>query len=184
MMLVATSPAIYADDSDDKQKDDTKTEVLSTITGDWNADKILDSAVLMRNKELVELYIYFNNKKSELTEVFYKKDVVWTGALEGTKPYLETNDAKTSLLIYSENTAIGRHRWSQILTVAYRNKNFLVGGYTHNSWDTIDLKTASKCDLNLFTGKGIKNEKDSFKVDAQKIKLKDWNSEFAPKACK
>ncbi|MCK5898066.1 MAG: hypothetical protein KAG06_03230 [Methylococcales bacterium] len=157
-----------------------KSETISVATGDWNQDKRLDAAVLIKNKDVVELYIFLATKKG-LQPLAHKKDIVWMGAMGGTPPNL-TVKGRGSLLINSENDSIGRNRWQQTLTVSYRDKNFMVGGYTYNSYDTLDLKKTFHCDLNLFTGRGIKNNK-AFKIAPQKIKLSNWSDEHIAKQC-
>jgi hypothetical protein len=170
MLLIAVNFAAYAQ----------KSNVLSKVTGDWNQDKKLDAAVLMKHDGLVELYIFLGSSQSQLQQALYKKEIAWMGTMEGATPYLESR--KGSLLILSENDSIGRHRWSQVLTVAYRNKIFVMGGYTYESRDTLNPSSIFYCDVNLFTGNGFKN-KVAFKTDAQKIALKDWSDERIPKEC-
>jgi len=159
-----------------------ESNVLSVVTGDWNQDKQLDAAVLMKNKDIVELYIFLANEKNRLQQVIYKPDIVWMGGMGGTVPYLKTSKKTGSLFIHSENDSIGRNRWSQTLTIAYRDKNFMIGGYSYNSYDTLDLSNNLNCDINLFTGKGFKNKKP-LKISAQKIKLKNWTDNDIPKEC-
>ncbi len=157
-----------------------KSNTISIVTGDWNQDKRLEAAVLMKNKGVVELYIYLATKK-DLQLLVYKKGIVWTGAMDGTEPYLKSK-GRGSLLINSENDSVGRNRWQKTLTISYRDKNFMVGGYTYNSYDTLDLKKTFYCDLNLLTGHGIKNKK-AFKIAPQKIKLNRWRDELIDKQC-
>lgn len=160
-----------------------ESNVLSVIAGDWNQDKRLDAAVLMKNKnDVVEIYIFLADKKNQLQTVLYKKDIVWMGSMEGTFPYLESKKKGGSLLIMSENDSIGRHRWFQILTMAYREKTFMIGGYTYESRDTLRPDGIHNCDVNLFTGNGFRNKKP-FKIAGQKIKLKNWSDENIPTEC-
>lgn len=171
MSLTFVNPVIYAKESN----------VLSVVTGDWNQDKHIDAAVLMKHNERVEIYIFLANKKNKLQQVLYKQDIVWMGSMGGAIPYLESRKNNT-LFIFSGNDSIGRHRWSQILTIAYRDKSFMIGGYTYESRDTLDPENFSSCDVNLFTGKGFNNG-TAFKIKAQKIKLKNWTDESIPEEC-
>lgn len=170
LVLMSISPMTYAKNP----------QTISVATGDWNQDKRLDAAVLMKNKDMVELYIFLATKKG-LQPFIYKKDIVWTGTMGGTVPYLKAK-GRGSLLINSENDSVGRNRWQQTLTISYRDKNFIVGGYTYNSYDTLDLKKTFECDLNLLTGHGIKNKK-AFKIAPQRIKLNNWTDERVAKQC-
>ena len=157
-----------------------ESNVLSVIAGDWNQDKRIDAAVLMKNNEEVEIYIFLADKKNQLQAVLYKKGIVWMGSMGGTMPYLKSKGG--SLLITSENDSIGRNRWSLVLTVAYREKTFLIGGYTYKSRDTLRPDGGHHCDVNLFTGNGFRNKK-AFKVAGQKIKLKNWSADNIPAEC-
>ncbi len=159
-----------------------ESNVLSAVAGDWNQDQRLDAAVLMKNKEVVELYIFLADKKNQLQTVLYKKDIVWMGSMEGTMPYLKPKKKGSSLLIMSENDSVGRHRWFQILTAAYRENTFMIGGYTYESRDTLEPDSIHSCDVNLFTGNGFRDKK-AFKIVGQRIKLKDWSDENIPVEC-
>ena len=160
-----------------------ESNVLSVVTGDWNKDKNIDAAVLMKNKDdLVEIYIFLGSQKKPLRLAAYKKDIAWIGAMGGTLPHLKTKKENGSLLIHSENDSVGRNRWQLSLTVVYRSQTFIIAGYTYSSYDTLILDNISHCDVNLLTGKGISNDK-GFKIKAQKIKLKDWTEDYVPDEC-
>lgn len=70
---------------------------------------------------------------------------------------LEKN-AAGSLLIKSTNDSTGRERWSRTLTVAYRDNQYKIIGFTYSSIDTISNKKEN-CDYNLQTRKGKNNGK-------------------------
>jgi hypothetical protein len=159
-------------------------KVVSVVTADWNNDKRIDSAVLLKSGDQVDLYIYFGNATANERMVLTvtKKNIVWSGALDGTLPHLSV-DKTEGLLIHSENDAIGRDRWHQQLNVNYRDNDFLVSGYVYDAHDTLDPKADFSCDVNLLTGKGVKDKKP-FKIAGQKIKLIDWSDEKIPKQCR
>ena len=170
-----------------KEKTETvekaEVKVLSVVTGDWNEDKQTDAAVLMKNDEEIEIYLYLANKENKQALILKKKDIAWTGAMAGTEPYLEPKKKSSSFFIHSENDAIGRNRWHRRLTIAYRDDAFLVVGYTHDDWDTLEPENTNNCDVNLLTGSGFKNKKE-FKTEVQKIKLEDWTEENIPEQCR
>ncbi|MCK4493393.1 MAG: hypothetical protein KAU26_05025, partial [Methylococcales bacterium] len=64
-LLMSIAPMTYA----------KKSNTISIVTGDWNQDKRLEAAVLMKNKGVVELYIYLATKK-DLQLLVYKKGIV------------------------------------------------------------------------------------------------------------
>lgn len=156
--------------------------ILSVVTVDLNSDKRTDAAILLKSGDQADLYLYQLNAAGDMELKLTKKNIVWSGALAGTLPQLKTARSGV-LLIYSENDAIGRNRWHQRLSVDYRDNDFQVTGYSYDERDTLDTKSGSSCDVNLLTGKGIKDKK-SFKIESQKIKLSDWSDEKAPKECR
>lgn len=157
-------------------------KVVSVVVGDWNNDKHIDSAVLLETGDEINLYVYLANKRGKLDLKITKRNMVWSGAMDGTFPHLGV-DKSEGLLIYSENDAIGRNRWHQQLNVNYRNNDFLVTGYVYDANDTLDPKASFSCDVNLLTGKAFK-DKTPFKIRGQKIKLADWSDEKIPKECR
>ena len=96
--------------------------------------------------------------ESVLAAAEIKKGVAFSGSMWGQLPSLDVN-GKGSLLIKSGNQSIGRDRWTQTLTVLYRNMEFLIGGIAYTARDTLDPKGGGSCDLNLLTGKGLRNGK-------------------------
>lgn len=162
-------------------------KVLSAVTLDFSNSGRQDRAVLAQNDDsAADLYLYLlkDDPKgdSALALAETKKSVVFSGGAWGQIPSLETN-GKGSLLIKSENDAIGRDRWSQTLTVVYRNKEFLIGGVSYTSRDTLDPNAGGSCDLNLLTGKGLRNGKP-VQGKLTPIRLADWSEDKLPKECR
>lgn len=87
-----------------------------------------------------------------------------------------------SIAITSQNDAIGRDRWHQTLTLAYRNNSFLVAGYTYDSRDTLEPDNSHECDYNVLTGKVTKDGK-TLKADARTVSIQDWQDDIGQKAC-
>lgn len=161
--------------------------VISAVTLNLTGQGGADRAVLVDNFESgADLYIYLaiDDAKPDvaLKPALVKKAAAWSGAMWGTRPSLEVS-GKGSLLIKSGNEAIGRGRWTQTLTVVYRNKDFVVAGITRDERDTLDLKAGGSCDLNLLTGKGQRISKP-VETKFPAIKLADWSDEKLPKECR
>lgn len=146
-----------------------------------------DVAVLVDNlDDGADLYLYVGLDRSKIEAgvkpTLVKKNAAWSGSLAGTRPSL-AESAKGSLLLKSGNEAIGRDRWSQTLTIVYRNGAFVVAGLTREERDTLEPKSGGNCDLNLLTGKGSRNgKKVEFKPET--ITLADWSDEKLPKDCR
>lgn len=62
-----------------------------------------------------------------------------------------------SLQIHQYNESVGRDRWSRTLTVAYRDGQYVIAGFTFSAYDTLKADSSESCDYNLLTGKGIRN---------------------------
>ncbi|MGF6252980.1 hypothetical protein [Ensifer sp. LBL] len=160
--------------------------IVSAATGDWDKDGSSDLALIVRPAEGsdedngVLLYLTGDNGALALKSAIPNK--VW-GQFElvGQAPSIEALPSG-SLLITSHNDAIGRDRWEQKLTVAYRNFDFVVAGYTYSSYDTLDPDNTAQCDLNVLTGKGKSNDKP-VEAKGELILLKDWTDDRGQKAC-
>ncbi|WP_269581630.1 hypothetical protein [Roseibium sp. Sym1] len=137
-------------------------------------------AVLSETQEGADLYIYTDAGEGWV-EAVHARDIVWRGGLYGQEPWLEANE-HGSLKIYSENSAIGRDRWEQILTIAYRGGEFLIAGYTFSYYDTLDPDAAGQCDVNLLTGSGVHNE-TKFKTKLPATRVADWTMDTSPPEC-
>lgn len=150
--------------------------VTSPVDGDINRYR----AVLVETDEGGDLYV-FTDAGEGWKQVAHAKDMVWRGGMYGQEPWMEATE-HGSLKIYSENSAIGRNRWEQILTIAYRNGVFRVAGYTYSYYDTLDPDANGQCDVNLLTGKGVLNGK-SFKTSLEALPVKDWTMDTRPPEC-
>ncbi len=157
--------------------------LISVAAADWNQDQLSDAAALLRVADSADLYVYLRNANNDLELKLYKKNVVWSGALEGTKPYLKSQAKNGLLFIYAENDAIGRDRWHQRLTVDYKENEFVVTGLNYDSVDTLKPDASISCEIDFVTGTATKN-KQPFKVEARKVALADWSDSFVPKTCK
>lgn len=127
-----------------------------------------------------DLYIYTDSGEGWQLAV-HAKGIVWRGGMYGQQPWIEATESG-SLKLYSENASIGRGRWEQILTIAYRDSEFKVAGYTYSYYDTLNPEHAGQCDINLLTGKGTHNDK-TFKTKFPAMKVADWTMETRPPEC-
>ncbi|HXV30066.1 MAG TPA: hypothetical protein VD840_07025 [Sinorhizobium sp.] len=160
--------------------------VVAAATGDWDGNGTSDLALLVQPGEGSDednaIYLYLNSEVGRLTLKSIIPNKVWGQfQLYGQAPSISVLP-NGSMQILSHNDAIGRDRWEQKLTVAYRNADFVVAGYTYSSYDTLDPDNTMQCDLNVLTGKGTANGKPIATPGAT-ILLKDWSDAFGQKAC-
>ena len=159
--------------------------VLSVVTADWNNDGAFDRALLIASEtepDEVDLLVYLSESSQSMRLAVSKKNIAWRGRMWGTQPALETTE-RGSLVITSANEAIGRNRWSRKLTVVYRDKAFVVAGYTYTERDTLEPGSPSSCDINFLTGSGVKNKKP-FRTLAKAVALTEWSEASIPQECR
>lgn len=161
--------------------------IISAATGDWDKDGNADLALLVAAAEdsgddhSVYIYLY-DDEAGRLTLKAVAANKVWGNlGVAGQRPFL-TARPNGSLLITSHNDAIGRDRWEQKLTVAYRNSDFVVAGYTYTSYDTLDPDNQTDCDFNVMTGKGTAEGKPVVAKD-ETVLLRDWSDDRGQTAC-
>jgi len=161
--------------------------VLASVTLSFDDSGSTDRAVLVDNLDGgADLYLYrsIEDVRPDVaaTPAFVKKAAAWSANAWGARPSLDTN-AKASLLLKSQNEAVGRSRWRQTLTIVYRNHEFLVAGVSYGAYDSLDPKAGGNCDLNFLSGRGTRNGKP-VTIKALTLKLADWSDESLPKECR
>jgi len=165
--------------------------IVDAATGDWDGDGGMDLALLVApadsaSDDQIGIYIYLRDSDHELLRLSLSApNKIWgsTSAegVFGQEPSLKAV-GKSSIAIHSQNSAIGRDRWDQTLTVAYRNKQFVVAGYTYNHYDTLDPNAGGSCDYNALTGKLQKNGQD-VKAEPRTIPIAQWNDDTGQAIC-
>lgn len=167
--------------------------IVSVATGDLDGDGARDAALLVApdadstdDHALIVLRgTGFDEGAMEPWLSF--DDAAWggTGMVVGNRPSVNFTGAG-SLLLKSGNGAIGRDRWFQTVTLAWRDEALLVAGFTYSFYDTLDPDANGGCDINILTGSGIStdNGRDSaVSRRAQRLELGDWLSAGAPILC-
>lgn len=156
--------------------------VIDVLGAEWTGDGGLDRAVLVEGREDADLLIYVSaGGPREMQLAAAARDMVWYGAMWGTIPSLSQSPAG-GLQVVSQNESIGRNRWHQVLTIAYRGGTFVVAGFTYSDYDTLDPSATTDCDVNLLTGRGIKNGQ-GFRTSARALPVSEWHAEAVPNEC-
>lgn len=156
-------------------------QILASVLWDANGDGRFDRAVLVNADPDPVLHVFLS-EGLDGTKHVTASHLAWAGAMWGTMPSLTATD-KGSLLVKSENVAIGRDRWERTLTLSVREGKLIVSGYTWSSYDTLDLENTSSCDINLLTGKGTAKGKPTTVAPAM-TPAADWTETNVPAACK
>jgi hypothetical protein len=151
--------------------------VIAVLTADWTGDGGIDRALLVDNGGGYADLLIFSDLDSRMELAAESRSVAWLGHAWGTLPELGLSSTG-ALQVTAMNEAVGRHRWRETLTIVYRNQQFLVGGYTYSSYDTLDPDSWRDCDVNLITGQGIANG-SSVKSPIRAMPIEKWSAEMA-----
>ncbi|MEE9453633.1 MAG: hypothetical protein V3V13_04540 [Paracoccaceae bacterium] len=163
-------------------------QVLSVVTADWNKDGQKDRAVLVGNPEasMADLYIYLGTPKGFELAGFVSQFAM-SGSMWGQLPSLALNEGG-SLLVHSLNIGMGRNRWEQVVTIAYRDNDFVLAGFGFQYHDSIDPDDNGSCELNILTGRGVfsvnsgpEQTLDHLSIDVMPITA--WNMDMFPEEC-
>ncbi|MBB4305211.1 hypothetical protein GGD81_004280 [Rhodobium orientis] len=154
--------------------------VSSFAQSTMDGDLFRYRAVLVEVDDGADLYIFAD--KGDGMELFaHAPSIAWRGDMFGQEPRLEVA-ANTSLRVISENSSVGRDRWEQVLTIAYRDKRFVVAGYTYSHYDTLDPAATGKCDVNLLSGRGIQDGR-TFRTSMTALPVDEWTMDTSPPGC-
>lgn len=156
--------------------------VYSVATGDINRDGASDAVLLVEpdDQAYEDIGIYFYLREGDYLPLKLHTvalNMVWGNrAMMGQVPTVSI-DERGSVIVTSENIAIGRHKWEQKLTIALRDGQFVVAGYTYSFYDTLDPEANGGCDVNLLTGKGVREDngrESDMALKPQHIPAAEW----------
>lgn len=125
-------------------------DVIDSAVSDLNGDGLRERFTLLRypGAGTVDLIV-----EDTGTGRITARDIAWIGGV-GQEPELDVAP-NGSIRLVSMNEAVGRNRWHQTLTIAYRDGAYRIAGFTYAWYDTLDLDAAGECDLNLLNGNGF-----------------------------
>ena len=162
--------------------------VLSAVTLSFKGDGSRDRAVLVAGDDgEADLYVYLGlpddaAERAKMKPTLVKRNVAFAGPMFGQEASLSAN-SKGSLVLGSMNEAIGRDKWTEKLTIAWRKDALAVVGITYRMHDGLDPNGGGSCDLNLLSGKGLRNGKP-VAGPAAPVPLADWDNDHLPEACR
>ena len=153
---------------------------ITRLNADLTGDGVPDRAILALDPggEGADLLIYVPNSDGQLALHTKTKSMIWVGQ-GGEGPELSVNP-HGSLLIHSINDSIGRYRWRQTLTVAWRDDTFVLAGFSYHWYDGHDPERGGTCDVNLLSGKGVRTRgtflrEISFHTKSRGGPIADWD---------
>lgn len=163
--------------------------VIGGAVGDWNRDGNPDLALLVApasDDDKIGIYIYLRDKTHLLLTLAASAPDTVAGnssldSLVGQDPTISALP-NGSIGVHSENSGVGRDRWEETLTIAYRNAAFVVAGFAYSHNDTLEPDNGGSCDYNVLSGKVSRNGKDA-KIAAKTVKISDWTDALGMAAC-
>lgn len=168
------------------QAPDPLSRVLASVSFDLNGDGWMDRAILIENSDGDADLLIFTGAQGkdgmEFRRALHKKALAFNGNIHGQMASLSVNRAG-SLVVTSQNESIGRNRWNRTVTIAYRNNQFVVAGFTHNEHDTLAPNTGGACEVNYLSGRMTRNGKP-FQGQVNAISLAAFDPDKLPAACK
>ncbi len=156
-------------------------DVAGFASGPLEGEAFAYRAVLVDVEDGADLYLYTEDTEGRHLAA-HAAGIVWRGAMFGQRPWLEVSE-NGSLKLISGNESMGRGRWRQTLTIAYRDNRFLVAGYTLDTWDTLDPKLTGSCDVNLLTGKAVIDGTRTSVKSMTALPVEEWNMDLQPDEC-
>lgn len=161
--------------------------VIDVLNIDLNDDGWMDRVILYDLEEEAGVSFYLRETDNNtLLHTATLADTVWSGEMAGTMPSLDQNSAG-SVLVKAENSAIGRNRWEQIITIAYRDNALRVAGFTYTWYDTLDLAEYGQCDVNYLSGKATfqkaDNPKKSYDLIGHALPIDAWYADGISQIC-
>lgn len=154
---------------------------LGAVYYDWDKDGKKDKAVLLQNDSDADLYISTSQGKQ-----FVAKAIVTSEPDIGDPAHLEISKTGGIIVEFS-HMGIGRGKREGKVTIAYRNDNFVISGFTDNEWDSLDPNAATSCDVNFLSGLadvGTVRGKQRIKHNIGPVNLNKWQMfETTEKIC-
>lgn len=154
--------------------------LIATLSADLTGDGAPEQVFVIRGSD-ANAHLLIN--QGDGGHVF-TGGIAFAGGI-GQEPELEL--AKNgSLKLISMNESIGRHRWRETLTIAWRHDVFVVAGYTYLWYDTLSLEQGL-CDVNLLTGQAERTENDGLTETTQlaprALPVREWGEHAIPEFC-
>lgn len=150
---------------------------VAALSADLDGDGRLDRAVLTEDADDVTLTVTLASRDVPVV----KPALGWMGGMAGQEPALSVRAG--SLVVEFQNESIGRNRWQQQLTIAWRNGGFVVAGYTFTSRDTLDPDQGGTCDINFLDRRGVRNGRP-VAISVGAVPLLSWTDAAIPAICR
>jgi len=179
-LLILSLPATLAlAGSGELAPADVLENVLDVVRADWNADGVLDRAVLWQPQagaDLANLYVFLSGAAGGKVVA---SGVAWS-RLGSEEAWLEPDRRGFGVL---SGGLSGKTRWQEGLMIAFENGVPRVVGYSYHSWDPAAPEQGFVCTADFAAGKGSRNGA-AFAIAGGTIPLTGWGYERIPPPCR
>ncbi len=158
--------------------------IAAVTTGDFDRDGDTDLAMIMRpplthGADDNGIYIYLADpSEGRMVLKVAAPNMVPNSFIYAGESVAMASLQNGSILVTAKNDTPGQRHYEVKLTIAYRNSDFVVAGYSLKE----NVPYPLDCDMNMLTGKGVVNGKATTNA-AGVILLKAWSDEAGRKAC-
>lgn len=132
-------------------------QVITALQADLTGDYVDERVVLINDFQPrggLSLYIYkFGETSWQYELAAYALDAAWEPDGWGFKTTLTVNE-EGFLEVLSINDSSTRFRGDFKLTIGYQDDEFVLVGYSTDSFDSRDFDASRRCSLNFLTGEG------------------------------
>jgi hypothetical protein len=159
--------------------------IAAATTGDFDKDGDADLAVILRPPQARGaddngVYIYLADPgEGRMILKVAAPNLVPNSFIYAGESVAITSSQNGSIVVTAKNDTPGQRHYEIKLTVAYRNSDFLVAGYSLKE----NVPHPLDCDLNMLTGKGLINGKPFTGVTGA-ILLTEWSDDIGRQACR
>jgi hypothetical protein len=179
-VILGSNPAIATD-----IRTAPASQALDVVQFDFNDDGYTDRAILIEDEAPEARLVIYTATQDGMDSGTELKEPVWSGFIHGQFAQLHTI-GRNSLSVISSNQSIGRNRWTQHLTIAYRRNAYRVVGFTYDFYDTLDAANNGSCDVNYLSGQAdirYGQNKSNMQHAYKAIPIKEWTVDQVPDAC-
>lgn len=153
MFSLFLSLALHVQPAEAPQLDAEGRIIHVEVFDDFDADGVEDRAYISQPPEGGGLDLTI---EASTAGRFDYPGVLWGRYDWGGQAPALTLAGNGSLVLHTMNESVGRSRWSQRLTIAYRDGDFRRAGLTYTWRDTINIANFGECDVNFLTGRGVR----------------------------
>ncbi|WP_417807975.1 hypothetical protein [Thioclava sp.] len=161
-------------------------DLVAALSGDWNGDGQPDAALITQAEGGdAGLSLYLGDPVFGLKRVVDRPHVIFSGPMGGQTPALLPGSS-SSFKLHQEQIGIGRTPWESTLSIAWRNGQFVLAGYSYQFYDRINPEHYGSCDVNLLAGNHeltLDGKTQKGRQDARAFPISQLDADYMPKIC-